>query len=283
MIANAHQLLLRFQRFFFLTLLSWFLLLVAQHGGWLSHDAFFSAELQRTLFPDAFSEWTFAPLGSWAIGHAGFLYGVLIAIGAILSAWSTWKPQPGRIVLATLFLVFQLLQARIGPLQSGCEMLMKSLLLLLCLRSFFSEHEIRERAFLFLVRFQFSYLYLVTGTWKGIQPGWRNGTSLVAAVELSSLSRFPDLLSGWDPFWIAVASSTVWMGEIALGIVPWFPRMASAAFLFGVIFHFGLDLIYTIPIWPWLMICGLTTFLESRPSYGAQRNTTSSLFAWPIR
>jgi hypothetical protein len=115
-----------------------------------------------------------------------------------------------------------------------------------------------------LIQLQVSALYLSAAGWKLAGEPWRDGTAVYYVLRLSEFYRFPLPL---EDRWIeslAVTRALTWASlaiELALGILVWVPRLRYPVLVAGAGLHLALEYTLNIPLFQWLMLACLVTFV----------------------
>lgn len=122
--------------------------------------------------------------------------------------------------------------------------------------------------FLQMVRIQMSIVYLVAFLTKIPGTSWRDGTATMTVFRLTTLERFA------TPAWLEtnyfVANFLTWSSLALEGLLPfllWNRRTRPYAIVAAVLFHIAIDFALAIGLFSWIMVLGLSTFLN--PNFGS--------------
>jgi|GEM_PF-6188314 len=260
---EAPELLKRFRRLFGFALFAWFGVALFQQDLWFATDAFFSAATQRAFAPNDFANLLLWPLGDWAVTQATVLYPALGVLGCLLSLRLAHAKRPwiSAILLVGLLTLFI---SRMGILIYGGDGLFIAVLWILAGALACPQCPRDAKIFVFLIRFQFSFLYVSTALWKAANPAWWDGTAIQNALLLQNYSRFPEVAATLGPIALKWVGIIACLSELGLGILPWIPRLAFPVFLLGLGMHLIFDYMFMIIVWQWMMISGLAIFVPQR-------------------
>jgi uncharacterized membrane protein YphA (DoxX/SURF4 family) len=114
-----------------------------------------------------------------------------------------------------------------------------------------------------LIQIQLALLYASTVGWKLLGSRWWDGTAVYYLTRLVEFERFP-LPSLFDQLW-AIRAMT-WgslLIEASLATLVWVPRFRYPVLVAGVGLHLGVEYTMNVPLFEWLMLAGLTTFVPS--------------------
>jgi hypothetical protein len=115
-----------------------------------------------------------------------------------------------------------------------------------------------------LIQLQVAVLYVSTAWWKLQGTSWRDGTASYYILRLAEFQRFPLPL---EPLWVEWLPATrlfTWASlavELALGLLAWVPAARYAVLAAGACLHLGLEYALNIPLFQWLMLAALVTFV----------------------
>jgi hypothetical protein len=112
-----------------------------------------------------------------------------------------------------------------------------------------------------LIQIQVTVLYLSTAWWKLLGSAWRDGTAVYYMSRLVEFERFPVPVLFDDLRLIRAVTWGSLATELALGTLVWFPRLRYPVLLAGALLHLGVELTMNIPVFQWLMMAALTTFI----------------------
>jgi len=112
-----------------------------------------------------------------------------------------------------------------------------------------------------LIQIQIAVLYASTVMWKLLGSRWWDGTAVYYLTRLVEFERFP-LPSLFDRLW-AIRAMT-WgalLIEASLATLIWVPRLRYPVLVAGACLHLGVEYAMNVPLFEWLMLAGLTTFI----------------------
>jgi len=112
-----------------------------------------------------------------------------------------------------------------------------------------------------LIQIQVAVLYLSTAGWKLLGSAWRDGTAVYYMSRLVEFERFPVPVLFDDLRFIRAVTWGSLATEIALGTLIWVPRFRYPVLLAGALLHLGVEFTMNIPVFQWLMLAVLTTFI----------------------
>jgi HTTM domain len=112
-----------------------------------------------------------------------------------------------------------------------------------------------------LIQIQVAILYLSTAWWKLLGPAWRDGTAVYYMSRLVEFERFPVPVLFDDLRLIRFVTWTSLATELALGTLVWVPGLRYPVLLAGACLHLSIEVTMNIPVFQWLMLAALTTFI----------------------
>jgi hypothetical protein len=115
-----------------------------------------------------------------------------------------------------------------------------------------------------LIQLQFSLVYVMSYAWKLRVPTWRDGTALYFVGQLEEFHRFPVPVL-FD--YLGTIKLMTWgtlAVELALGVLIWFRRLRPYVLAAGLLLHLGIEYSMNIPLFQWIMIATMATFVEPR-------------------
>jgi hypothetical protein len=113
-----------------------------------------------------------------------------------------------------------------------------------------------------IFQLQISLVYVVTFAAKIHGPTWREGTATWIPLHLPEFEHFYlGALRDFVPFTYFSTYGTLAV-EFALGTLIWIPRLRIPLLICGILFHLGLDYAINIPLFQWVVITFLLTFLK---------------------
>ena len=112
-----------------------------------------------------------------------------------------------------------------------------------------------------LIQIQVAVLYFSAAWWKLLGPAWRDGTAVYYMSRLVEFERFPVPALFDDLRLIRLVTWASLATELALGTLVWVPRLRYPILLAGVCLHLSIEFTMNIPIFQWLMLAALTTFI----------------------
>jgi hypothetical protein len=113
-----------------------------------------------------------------------------------------------------------------------------------------------------MIQMQLALVYWQTFCCKIVGPQWLDGTAIYYATRLEDMTRFPAplitdnllLLKGLNYFTLVI--------ELAGWTLIWFKETRYWV-LFGLLFlHLGIDYMINLPVFEWVFICTLLTFVS---------------------
>jgi len=112
-----------------------------------------------------------------------------------------------------------------------------------------------------LIQIQLALVYIATFRWKIEGEFWIDGTAVYYASRLPECSRFPiPLLLTYLPL-IKLMTWTTLLVEFACGILIWFRDIRYYVLVAGLLLHLGLEWSMNIPLFQWIMMFTLVTFI----------------------
>lgn len=114
-----------------------------------------------------------------------------------------------------------------------------------------------------MMQLQMSIVYITTFWWKSQGSMWTNGTAVYVTSRLEDFQRLP-IPYLFEHLWTIKALTWGTLAiEFALGTLIWFKELRYPLVLAGILFHFGLEASMNIPIFQWVMMVGLLSFIEA--------------------
>lgn len=130
-----------------------------------------------------------------------------------------------------------------------------------------------------LIQIQVAILYLSTAWWKLLGNAWRDGTAVYYMSRLVEFERFSVPLLFDDMRFIRVITWGSLATELAIGTLVWFPWFRYPVLLAGALLHLGVEFTMNIPVFQWLMLACLTTFIPPVDVAAAARRLRARLTA----
>ncbi len=113
-----------------------------------------------------------------------------------------------------------------------------------------------------MIQIELSLVYLMTFWTKSQGQSWIDGTALHYVYHLDQFRRFPVPAFFLDPFVVSIETWLTLAIEFALGVLIWFKELRYPVLLAGVILHLSLEYSMNVPLFPWIMMATLITFVE---------------------
>jgi hypothetical protein len=113
-----------------------------------------------------------------------------------------------------------------------------------------------------MIQIQVSLVYLMTFWTKTQGSLWVDGTALHYVNHLDSFHRFPVPAIFYDPFVVHIETWLTLFVEFALGVLIWFKELRYRVLLAGLILHLSLEYAMNVPLFQWIMLATLVTFVE---------------------
>jgi hypothetical protein len=134
-----------------------------------------------------------------------------------------------------------------------------------------------------LIQIQVAILYLSTAWWKLLGNAWRDGTAVYYMSRLVEFERFSVPVLFDDLRLVRVVTWASLATELAIGTLAWFPWFRYPVLLAGALLHLGVEFTMNIPIFQWLMLACLTTFIPPADVAAAARRVRARLVSSPPR
>ena len=119
-----------------------------------------------------------------------------------------------------------------------------------------------------LLQIQMAIIYL-SAAWCKLQgETWRDGTALFYVSRLDDyFGRFwlPELLFD-TPWLVRLITWSVLAVELLIPITIWWPRLRVPAMTVGLLMHLGIEYTMNLFLFQWIMIAGLLSFIQLRPT-----------------
>jgi hypothetical protein len=118
-----------------------------------------------------------------------------------------------------------------------------------------------------LIQLQVALLYLTTAWWKLEGAPWRDGTASYYILRLAEFQRFP---LPFESLWVESLLATrllTWASltvELSMATLVWVPALRYPVLAAAVALHLGLEYTMNIPVFQWLMLACLVTFVPPR-------------------
>jgi hypothetical protein len=115
-----------------------------------------------------------------------------------------------------------------------------------------------------MIQIQLCICYLSTALWKSAGGMWWDGTALYYASNLYEFQRFKfDFL--FDELWkLKLGTWITLLLEFALPFLLWVPKLRNPLIFVGVAFHFGIEMTMNIPLFQYVMICSVLSFVRGK-------------------
>ena len=134
-----------------------------------------------------------------------------------------------------------------------------------------------------LIQIQVAVLYASTVGWKLLGPTWRDGTAVYYMTRLVEFERFP-LPPLFDHLWaIRAATWGSLLVEAALATLVWVPRLRYPVLAAGAGLHLGVEYAMNVPLFQWLMLACLTTFVPPAHVAAVARRVAARTLGAPGR
>jgi hypothetical protein len=112
-----------------------------------------------------------------------------------------------------------------------------------------------------LIQMQVAYLYVNTFVLKLPGEGWQDGTAMYYALNYLELRRFSFKYMFYYLWQIKVATYGVMVGEFFMGFLIWWRKLRYFILAVGFALHFGINLTMQFPIFQYVMMTSLITFI----------------------
>ena len=111
-----------------------------------------------------------------------------------------------------------------------------------------------------LIQIQIAVVYFSTFYWKTLGTTWINGTAIYYVLRLEEDHRFP------VPFvhsllLIKLATWLTLLIEFSMAVLVWSRELRYPVLLAALCLHLGIEYSMNIPLFEWIMIAGLVTFI----------------------
>jgi hypothetical protein len=113
-----------------------------------------------------------------------------------------------------------------------------------------------------LIALQVSYIYLSSCFAKLRYPEWRQGTAIRDVLSSPVFSEWPMRVDFTPLVWFLTWSTLVF--ELLFPILIWNPRFRPYLLVAGLLFHAGIEVTMTIPMFSAVMITTYACFLDDR-------------------
>ncbi len=112
-----------------------------------------------------------------------------------------------------------------------------------------------------MIQLQLSYLYIQTVELKLHGNLWLNGTAMYYALHYVELRRFDFKFLFYSLWQIKVATYLTLFTETLAGTLIWVRRFRYPILIAGMLFHVGINLTMQFPIFQYVMMTSLLTFI----------------------
>ena len=112
-----------------------------------------------------------------------------------------------------------------------------------------------------MIQIELSLVYLMTFWTKSMGPSWVDGTALHYVHHLDQFRRFPVPAFFLDPLMVTIETWGTLAVEFALGVLIWFKELRYKVLLAGVLLHLSLEYAMNVPLFQWIMVSTLVTFV----------------------
>ena len=131
-----------------------------------------------------------------------------------------------------------------------------------------------------LIQIEVSIIYLMTYVWKAASPVWQEGTALYFSTQSEGFYRFhvPVLFDYLGP--LKLMTWGVLAIEFAIGVLIWFRPLRPYVLAAGVLLHLVIEYTMNIPLFQWVMIAMMTSFVP--PEAYARAAERLRGFVWRI-
>jgi len=113
-----------------------------------------------------------------------------------------------------------------------------------------------------MIQIELSLVYLMTFWTKSQGQSWIDGTALHYVYHLDQFRRFPVPAFFLDPFVVSIETWLTLAIEFSLGALIWFKELRYPVLLAGLILHLSLEYAMNVPLFQWIMMATLITFVE---------------------
>lgn len=112
-----------------------------------------------------------------------------------------------------------------------------------------------------MIQIELSLVYLMTFWTKSMGPSWVDGTALHYVHHLDQFRRFPMPAFFLDPLMVKVETWGTLAVEFALGALVWFKELRYKVLLAGLLLHLSLEYAMNVPLFQWIMLSTMVTFV----------------------
>ncbi len=124
------------------------------------------------------------------------------------------------------------------------------------------ERERRAPWALRMIQIQLCICYFATALWKSAGHMWWDGTALYYASNLYDFQRF-DIPFLFDKLWkMKLMTWGTLLLEFALPFLLWVPKLRYPMIASAVLFHLGIELTMNIPLFEFVMIAAVLSFIK---------------------
>lgn len=114
-----------------------------------------------------------------------------------------------------------------------------------------------------MIQIQLSIVYCHTFFCKISGPQWLDGTAVYYATHLDDLCKFS--LPIFDNWWMCKSISWYTLAvELAMWTVVWIKAVRYYVLAAALLLHLGIDMEINLPIFEWVFIAALVTFVEPK-------------------
>lgn len=112
-----------------------------------------------------------------------------------------------------------------------------------------------------MIQIELSLVYLMTFWTKSLGTSWVDGTALHYVHHLDQFRRFPVPAFFLDPLMVAIETWGTLAVEFALGVLIWFKELRYKVLLAGAVLHLSLEYAMNVPLFQWIMLSTMVTFV----------------------
>jgi hypothetical protein len=113
-----------------------------------------------------------------------------------------------------------------------------------------------------MIQIELSLVYLMTFWTKSMGASWVDGTALHYVHHLDQFRRFPVPAFFLDPLMVSIETWGTLAVEFALGVLIWFKELRYKVLLAGLILHLSLEYAMNVPLFQWIMLSTMVTFVD---------------------
>lgn len=112
-----------------------------------------------------------------------------------------------------------------------------------------------------MIQIEASIVYFTTFWWKTLGVSWMKGTAVYYSLHLREIGRFP-IPGMHSPFLMRLATWGTLVVEFSAGVLVWFRDLRYVVLLAVIGLHLGIEYSMTLPLFEWITIATLITFVD---------------------